>query len=99
MAVLTLTIDFTIGDNGNKDRFVLGGSIKPEGAVTIIETWLHSVMGDGPDGSDENKLQTYHIEIDWRPSDDNLTIRSNCGNKGLRDGILMYVLKELTKDE
>jgi len=95
MATLTLTIDFTIGEGAEEDTFVLGGTLKPEAAPEIISNWLRSVMGDGPDGSQHNPLTTYHIELDWDPANDGLICRSNCGNKGLRDGLLMYVLKKL----
>ena len=99
MSRLTLTIDFTIGDGGEDDTFELGGTVKKEGAAEIIENWLRSQMGAGPDGTPAKQLKTYHIEIDWYPSDDRLTCWSNCGNDGLRDGLLLYVLKKLTGKE
>ena len=95
MAKLTLTIDLTIGEGAEEDTFELGGTIKPEAAPEIISNWLRSQMGEGPDGSKPNDLKTYHVEIDWDPAGDVFTIRSNCGNKGLRDGLLIYVLKKL----
>lgn len=99
MSKLTLTVDFTLGDKDEEDSFELGGSIKKEAAFEIIENWLRSRMGAGPDDTKANDLKTYHIEIDWTPAGDVFTCRSDCGNKGLRDGILLYVLKKLTGKE
>lgn len=99
MAKLTLTVTFTIGENGDDDAFELGGNIKPEAAPEIISTWLRSQMGAGPDASPANDQTTYHIEIDWNPDGDVFACRSDCGNKGLRDGLLIYVLKKLTNKE
>jgi hypothetical protein len=96
MSKLKLTVDFTIGDAGEEDSFELGGTIKEAAASEIISNWLRSQMGEGPDGSVPNRLKTYHIEIDWDPSDDRLFCRSDCGNKGLRDGLLLYVMRKLT---
>lgn len=95
MSKLTLTIDFTIGEENEEDTFELGGTIKKEGAAEIIESWLRSQMGAGADSSEPKQRKTYHLEIDWYPSNDRFVCRSDCGNKGLRDGLLLYVLKEL----
>jgi len=100
MAKLTLTVEFTIGEeDASGDSFKLGGDIKPGRRVDIIEHWLRSQMGAGPDKRPANNQNTYHIEIDWNPDGDVFTCRSDCGNKGLRDGILLYVLKKLTGKE
>jgi hypothetical protein len=95
VAHLTLTVDFTIGEGAEIDRFELGGTLREDAAYDVISAWLLSQMGTGPDGSDPNKKQTYHIEIDWDPSDDRLVCRSDCGHKGLRDGLLLYIQKKL----
>ena len=98
MSKLTLTIDFTIGDEDEPDTFVLGGTIKQSAAKEIIDNWLRSQMGAGVDGRPANRLKTYHIEIDWYPGNDRFRCRSNCGNDGLRDGLLLYVVKKLPDD-
>ncbi len=95
MTHLTLTVDFTIGEDGGDDRFEFGGTLKEEAAYDVISAWLLSQMGTGPDSKEHNKQTTYHIEIDWDPDNDKLTCRSDCGNKGLRDGLLLYVQKKL----
>lgn len=95
MSHLTLTVDFTIGEGGEEDTFELGGTIKESAAPEIISNWLRSQMGEGPDKSEADRRNSYHIEIDWNPHGDVFTCRSDCGNKGLRDGLLMHVLKEL----
>lgn len=95
MTHLTLTVDFTIGEGAEEDSFELGGTIKEEAAPEIISNWLRSQMGEGPDTSEPVRRKTYRVEIDWNPRGDVFTCRSNCGNKGLRDGLLLYVLKKL----
>jgi len=97
MTKLTLIIDFTIGEDAEPDKFELGGDVKAEAASNLIQAWLVSQISAGVDSREPNKYQSYHIELDWEPSHDKFTARSNCGNDGLRDGLLLHVLKELTK--
>ena len=75
------------------DSFTLGGQIKPEGVVEIVEMFLRGQMGKGADHSEGNRLSVYHFTISWTPHEDGISVRNDCGNKGLRDGILMHFLK------
>lgn len=88
---LTLGIKFDI----NKDKVEFYGNINEDGMEAIITNWIQGQIGKGKDNTPANQRDVYNIEIDWYPEDDRLVCRHNCGNKGLREGILMRVLQDL----
>ena len=52
-------------------------------------------MGAGEDKSKANKLDIYHIALDWYPYLDRIESTSDTGNRGLREGILGRFLDTL----
>ena len=68
---------------------------KPEAVEELLVDFLHSQVGAGKDDSAPNDLKLYRICLTVDLSDDSWYAKSNCGNKGLRDGILMYILKKI----
>jgi len=71
------------------------GDANIQGTQEIISLWLESRVGSGKDTSPGIERDVYEIEIDWYPENDRLTCRHNCGNSGLREGILMAAMKDL----
>lgn len=78
------------------DTFQIGGNIKPERHGEVLGDFIHGcVVGAGVDESPPEERETYTIRIQLDISDDTFRVSHNCGNKGLRDGILMRVLRDL----
>jgi hypothetical protein len=78
----------------NKDSFDISTNMKKEAVPNIVENFLRSQIGAGEDNSEPNKLDIYNIKIKVDLSDDTFLVNHNCGNKGLRDGILLRFLKD-----
>jgi len=91
MSDITLLIDFDfIGT-----EFWLGGNVKPSRIKGLVEDYLRTQMGQGEDPTEANEIDCYEIDISVDLSHDIFKCRHNCGNKGLREGILLYLLKKL----
>jgi hypothetical protein len=90
--MLTVGIKFDI----NKDKCEFYGNFTNAGIERILTEWIRSQMGGGEDTSPANRLDLYEIEIDWYPENDKLVCRHNCGNKGLREGIIARCLQEFS---
>ncbi len=88
---LTLNIKY----NSKSHKFRVEGNVKEKGQYELVETFLRGQIGAGEDKSTPNKKDNYNIELKWYPQNDKIEVKSDTGNKGLRDGILMYFLKNL----
>jgi len=89
---LTLTIQYDI----KKDDFKVTGNLNEEGRREVLENFLRSQMGAGKDETPPKMQDAYRITLRWYPSNDRITADYDTGNKGLRDGILMDLLKKLS---
>jgi DNA-dependent RNA polymerase auxiliary subunit epsilon len=92
-----LTLDITY--NIPQDKFVLGGTVDPKKAHSILEAFLYLQMGDGVDSRKAVEQEEYHINIRWYPHRDRFQCYSDTGNRGLRDGILMHILGKIYKEK
>ena len=88
---LTLDIKFYI----KCGKFETGGNVSEEGREELVATFLRGQMGAGEDYSNPEKRDVYHIQLKWYPEDDTIAVKSDTGNKGLRDGILLHYLQTL----
>jgi hypothetical protein len=77
-----------------EDRFEVEGDIKPEKYRNIVSSFLSSQMDEGEDKRKANELEVYCIKLTWYPHTDRIESRSNTGNLGLRDGILLHFLNK-----
>lgn len=75
--------------------FKIESNIKEEKRADILMDFLRSQMGAGVDGSVPNEHDVYHIRIELDLTEDTFRASSNVGNLGLRDGILMDIVKRL----
>lgn len=78
------------------DKFKIEGNIKPERHVDIIADFLRDQAGVGVDNTPPVKADVYNITLRLDLTDDSFQVRSNTGNLGLRDGILLDILQRLT---
>ena len=87
MAKIKINITYILSD----DRFIISNTKFP---TKIIEEFLRTQIGKGEDFSPANKVDEFTISILLDLSHDIFTVKHNCGNKGLRDGILQrYITK------
>ena len=91
---LTLEIQY---DN-KKNAITFGGDIKAEAREEIIAEYLRTQIGRGEDDSPRNERDTYTIKIHWQPDYDTFVCEHDTGNKSLRDGILVYALQKIGKN-
>lgn len=61
----------------------------------ILEEYIRAIMGAGKDDKEAAILDVYNIRVEIDLTDDTFTATSNCGNFGLRDGIVMDVISRL----
>jgi len=78
------------------DFVMVESNIKPERQGEVLTDFIHGQVGTGKDESPAEKRGIYTIRLELDLSDDTFYVSHNCGNKGLRDGILMRALKDLS---
>ena len=81
--------------NVETDTFEVASNIKPERQSDVLADFIHGQVGAGKDESAPAERKVYSIRLQLDLSDDTFYVKHDCGNKGLRDGILMRVLKDL----
>jgi hypothetical protein len=69
-------------------------NIKEELRADFLADFIRGQLGAGKDTSPVNEKDEYQINIGLDLSGDVFYCDHDCGNKGLREGILMQVLKE-----
>jgi hypothetical protein len=77
------------------DKYEVKTDLNNEGLKEILDTFLRSQMGQGADNRKANKRSIYTIKLTVDLTDDTVVATDDCGNKGLRDGILLCFLKTL----
>jgi len=63
--------------------------------VELLTDYVHSQVGTGKDLSPPEERDVYNITIGVELDDDSWGSSHNCGNKGLREGIVMQVINLL----
>lgn len=94
---MSVSVDLfmTIVYDVKKDDFTIESNVKPEMRGELLAEFIHSQVGAGADETPREERDVYTIKLGIDLSDDTFYVRHDCGNKGLRDGILMRVLKGL----
>ena len=69
--------------------------IKRERISDVLSDFLRLQIGAGVDNSPSSELEEYHINLTLDLSDDTFYVDHDCGNLGLRDGILMLAVRQL----
>lgn len=91
---LFIDIEFPIG---KPEELKVRSDVREDRRAELIWEFLRSQMGAGADNSPPAERDVYHIRMDIDLSEDRFSVRSDTGNKGLRDGILMDVARRLAK--
>ena len=74
----------------DKDEFDVSSNASDH--KKIVSEFLRTQIGSGVDDHEPNKQKKYTILIDLDLSQDFFSVSNDCGNKGLRDGILQRFL-------
>lgn len=91
MTPLHLTVTYNL----KADTYEFDSDIKPEQRAEILTDFIRSQAGKGRDETPPNERDVYHIRIKLDLTDDTFYVEHDCGNKALRDGILLGALKHL----
>ena len=81
-------------------EFSIKTNVKDGKVPEVIEEFLRAQMGKGKDSSPPNRLQEFKIRLELDLDGDKFSSSTDTGNLGLRDGILMDIVRRLrTKSE
>ena len=90
--ILSVNIQYDIKNDTMK---ITSTNIAESKVIDIINEFIRSQIGMGSDTNEPNILDEYHITITLDLSDDSFSCQYDCGNKGLREGILIRCLQIL----
>ena len=88
-------IIFEIKYDLNTEKFSVSGNVNREWLEEIVDTLIRNEIGKGEDSTEANKLDLYVIKFYVDLSEDIIKVNDNCGNKGLRLGILGQLLSNI----
>lgn len=91
--ILWLDIDFTLSDRS----FAYSSNIKKPQICDTILNFLRTQIGAGIDNKEVEHRDEYNIKLELDLSFDSFKVKDDCGNLGLRDGILMSFVKGFDK--
>jgi len=74
------------------DELLFATDMKDEAAVSLIESFLAGERGQGADPMKAAESDVYNIRLRIDLEDDTIYTDHDCGNLGLRDGILAKAL-------
>ena len=83
-----------INFNIEKEQFEYSTDIKENELDEILWAFLRNKCGQGADNSLPETRTKYDIYIELNLTDDSFNCKHNCGNLGLRDGILLKFLEK-----
>ena len=78
--------------NVSEDAFNVQTNARERALPEIISIYLETQIGRGVDNSKADQRDEYTIDLDLNLEGDVFRCNHNCGNLGLRDGILLKFL-------
>ena len=81
--------------NIETDECSFESDIKPERQAEVLGDFLRMQVGKGEDKTPPVELKEYRIRLTLDLADDTFRVTHDCGNLGLRDGILLHALHQL----
>jgi hypothetical protein len=86
-----ITIEMTFTVKG--ENVIIRTNAKHEKVQDLLEDYLHSIVGSGKDSTPMVERDTYKIVIGIELAEGDVWgSHHDCGNKGLRDGIIARIL-------
>jgi hypothetical protein len=86
---IVLEIDFVV----KGELVTIATNAKFDKVEDLLEDYLMSIVGTGKDPTPMNELDAYKITLGLQLDDNTWGTSHDCGNKGLREGILMRVMR------
>lgn len=93
MTSLFVTFRYPVNDPTSLE--IVDTDMKREYIPDVVEAYIQDCIGRGADKRPANELDVYTITLIIDLSNDVITVRSDCGNKGLTLGIMMDILRRL----
>ncbi|MBU2589321.1 MAG: hypothetical protein KKA65_04145 [Nanoarchaeota archaeon] len=90
---LDLVMDITYYSKDGS--FKILGNVEKKDQLNILSNFLRTQICKGYEIKKANEFDAYHISLKFDSSEDRYEVSDNTGNKGLRDGILMYIMAKL----
>jgi len=87
-----LNIEHVLAD----DQYNVSTDLNSSGVVSCLQTFLQMQIGQGADKRKPNEKLSYCIKLRVDLTDDTFYVTDDCNNHGLRDGILMCLLKKIS---
>ena len=84
--ILYVLLEYDIGNDTVK---IIDTNMRSESIIEVIDDFLRTQVGAGEDERYHDEREYYDIKISLDLETDTFECAHNCGNKGLRDGILM----------
>ena len=82
----------------SRNTFRAWTNLTKEELTNLVVRWVAS-QTDGPDYSEPNKQEEYTIKLAFEGDEiDDYFFKTDCGNMGLRDGLLTKFVKELSEN-
>jgi hypothetical protein len=92
-----MTVYLNITYNIETDSFTFESDLKPERRADVLEDFLRLQIGKGKDETPPADLKEYHIRLTLDLTCDMFHVRHDCGNLGLRDGLILHAIHQLQK--
>jgi hypothetical protein len=90
---LGITVEYDVRRESAKIRT----NVRPDKVEDLIMEFARTQIGAGKDTSVPEIRSVYTIKLVLDLSDDSWRVEHDCGNKGLREGILMTVARMITE--
>ena len=74
------------------DKAEIRTNVKREKVADLLGEYLHTIVGEGKDTAPSEEREVYEISLMLDLANDAWSTKHDCGNKGLREGIIMAVL-------
>jgi len=81
--------------NVQTDEFTFESNMKPEHRAEVLADFLRAQIGGGKDNAPPIERQEYHVRLTLDLTDDTFRVTHDCGNLGLRDGLLLHAMERL----
>jgi len=91
--ILHLIIEYDVA----KDQFhYVECEFSWQGVHEVVEAHIRNQIGTGADGRPPTEREKYRLALQLDVADDLIKVDSDCNNYGLRDGIFMEFLRQLS---
>ena len=92
--MLKMNIEYLV----KEDEYNVTSNLNKLGQCEVLEAYIRSIMGTGPDTKEREKKDKYRIIVEWYPEDDTIKVRSDVGNDSYTTGVLYSLYQKLSTE-